>query len=71
VLGVETLNLKGMARRKKSYRFGKSVADAGFAQFLQAVRAEGVVPRQYPLVAVLARADLPCRAGSRCRAERL
>jgi transposase len=50
------LNLRGMARRKKGYRFGKSVADAGFAQFLQilarqALKRDSVVvpaPKFYP-----------------------
>jgi transposase len=32
---VETLSLKGMARRKKGYRFGRSVADNGYGQFVE------------------------------------
>jgi hypothetical protein len=32
---VETLSLKGMARRKKGYRFGRSVADNGYGLFVQ------------------------------------
>lgn len=31
---VEDLNLRGMARRSSSYRFGKSVADNGWARFV-------------------------------------
>jgi putative transposase len=34
-VGVQTLSLKGMARRKKGYRFGRSVADNGYGQFVQ------------------------------------
>jgi len=35
VVGVETLSLRGMARRKKGYRFGKSVGDNGYGLFVQ------------------------------------
>jgi transposase len=50
------LNLRGMARRKKGYRFGRSVADAGFARFLQLLGRQGIkrdslvvpAPRLYP-----------------------
>ena len=35
LVGVETLSLKGMARRKKGYRFGRSVADNGYGLFVQ------------------------------------
>jgi len=35
VVGVETLNLRGMARRKKGYQFGRSVADNGYGLFVQ------------------------------------
>ena len=34
-VGVETLSLKGMARRTKGYRFGRSVADNGYGLFVQ------------------------------------
>ena len=56
VVGVETLSLRGMARRKKGYRFGRSVADAGYGSFVdvltrQAAKRGSVVvaaPRFYP-----------------------
>jgi putative transposase len=35
LVGVETLSLKGMARRKKGYRFGRSVGDNGYGLFMQ------------------------------------
>ena len=35
VVVVEDLNLRGMARRSASYRFGKSVADNGFGSFAE------------------------------------
>jgi putative transposase len=35
VVVLEDLNLRGMARRSASYRFGLSVADAGFGQFVE------------------------------------
>ena len=35
LVGVQTLSLKGMARRKKGYRFGRSVADNGFGQLAE------------------------------------
>ena len=34
VVAIEDLNLRGMARRSASYRFGRSVADNGFASFV-------------------------------------
>jgi putative transposase len=34
LVGVETLNLRGMARRKTAFRFGFSVADAGYGAFV-------------------------------------
>ncbi len=54
--GVETLNLRGMARRTKGFRFGASVADNGWAGVLavlarQAGRRGAVVvaaPRTFP-----------------------
>jgi transposase len=56
LVGVETLNLRGMARRKKGYRFGFSVGDAGYGTFVavltrQAAKRGSVVvgaPRFYP-----------------------
>jgi len=35
LVGVETLSLKGMARRKKGYRFGRSIGDNGYGLFVQ------------------------------------
>ena len=35
LVGVETLSLKGMARRTRGYRFGRSVADNGYGLFVQ------------------------------------
>ena len=32
---METLSLKGMARRKKGYRFGRSIGDNGYGLFVQ------------------------------------
>ena len=40
VVGVETLNLRGMARRKKGYRFGKSVGDNGYGLFVEILTAQ-------------------------------
>jgi transposase len=34
LVGVETLNLRGMARRKIGFRFGLSVSDAGYGTFV-------------------------------------
>jgi transposase len=34
-MGVATLSLTGMARRKKGYRFGRSIGDNGYRQFVQ------------------------------------
>jgi len=34
VVGVETLNLRGMARRTKGFRFSRSVADNGYGLFV-------------------------------------
>ena len=56
LVGVESLSLRGMARRKRGYRFGFSVADAGFGTFVdiltqQAAKRGSVVvaaPRFYP-----------------------
>ena len=42
VLGVEDLNLAGMARRKKGFRFGRSVADNGWGQFLETLERQAV-----------------------------
>ena len=35
LVGVQTLSLKGMARRKKGCRFARSVADDGYGQLVQ------------------------------------
>ncbi len=35
VIGVETLSLRGMARRTRGFRFGRSVADNGFGLFVE------------------------------------
>lgn len=35
LVGVETLNLRGMARKSTTFRFGLSVADAGFGTFVE------------------------------------
>jgi putative transposase len=35
VVGVETLNLRGMARRTKGFRFSRSVADNGYGLFVE------------------------------------
>ena len=35
LVGVETLNLRGMAKRKTGFRFGFSVADAGYGAFVE------------------------------------
>jgi putative transposase len=56
VVVVEDLNLRGMARRSTSYRFGSSVADAGYGQFVQTLARQAAkrgctivkAPRFYP-----------------------
>jgi putative transposase len=56
LVGVETLNLRGMARRKNGYRFGFSVGDAAYSKFVdiltrQAAKRGSLVvaaPRFYP-----------------------
>ena len=35
IVGVETLNLRGMARKTKGFRFGRSVADNGYGLFVE------------------------------------
>jgi len=39
--GAETLSLKGMARRKKGYRFGRSIGDNGYGLFVQVLTRQG------------------------------
>jgi len=40
-VGVETLSLAGMARRTKSFRFGRSVGDNGYGLFAQVLTRQG------------------------------
>jgi putative transposase len=56
VVVVEDLNLRGLARRSTAYRFGLSVADAGYAQFVETLTRQSAkrsctvvkAPRFYP-----------------------
>lgn len=51
VVAVEDLNLRGMARRSASYRFGKSVADNGLASFVQVLGRQAAKRRAEVLTA--------------------